>query len=209
MPFLKVDNLQLITEIKNSIESIKAEFNSMKLASVGSIKPNVKTNFGNDLTYGNILTYALKLDRALLDPAEKELFDKNYAIAKPVIETRKRHCKTITEIVSRYTEVRQCFFNEAYGNSKIRKHYGVNGITAGSTPDHLRLQVTINPGKNCFFYIEKDGHIDSLEYTDGLVFGFNDGLDLHWVENHGEKTRVVLILDIQRSAITESLHEYD
>ena len=207
MPFINVDSLQLVKEISQSLSTVRTEFDLIRKESIGIVKPNVKTNFGQSLTYGNLFTYSLKLDRNLLDAAEQKIFDQNLEKSKSVILRRREQCKFLTEMISKYPEIRQCYFNESYPKSKIRKHYGVNGITKNSEPDHFRIQMTIEPGNNCFFFIEDKNEIKKLEYAEGLNFGFRDGMDLHWIENNGNKIRTVLIIDIYRNNQTDTLPE--
>lgn len=205
MPFINVDSLPIVKEIQSSIDVVKKQFDDMRKEPIGIVKPNVKTNFGQSLTYGNIFTYSLKLDRNLLDEAEQKIFDENFEKTKKVIARRRKHCIFLTDIISKYPNIRQCYFNEFYPKSKIRKHYGVNGVTKKSEPDHFRIQITVEPGNNCFFYIEKEKQTQRLEYKEGLKFGFRDGLDMHWVENNGNETRTVLIIDIDRTKETDNL----
>ena len=205
MPFINIDSLLLIKDIENSIDIIKKEFVHMRENNLSSIKPNVKTYIGQNLTYGEVFTYPLKLDRNLLDESEKKIFDIDFKKIKKGMNERLKYCKYLGELIKRYPEIRQCYFNEAHSKSKIQKHYGVNGITKNSQPDHFRLQVTINPGNNCFFFIENQREIIKMEYKSGIKFGFRDGLDMHWIENNGNETRTVLIIDIDRTKETDNL----
>jgi hypothetical protein len=91
--------------------------------------------------------------------------------------------------------IRQWFWHNLGPGGEINKHYGVNGINANQIPDHYRLQYCFDPGEDSFFYITNQ----QIKYEKNICFGFEDGMDLHWVKNLGQKSRLVLIMDIWKN----------
>lgn len=135
---------------------------------------------------GSFETYTLRLERALLSRQEQADYDKYYEQSVVKWEARKKICPVNNELINKYP-VRQWYFDNLKGFGKINKHYGV---IVDEDP-HLRIHVTIEAGNGAVFFCNQE----QITYTEDLIFAFEDGRDLHWVENFGDQRRVVLIID--------------
>jgi hypothetical protein len=202
MAYLDVTSINFVQEILENIETVTSEFKNVEKISGDWAKAQSITPFKEKFYDGKINTYMLKLDENLIDFNEKKLL----SISKEEKLLKIQHFRNCSNFHNKLLTdnpcIRQLCYNVMHPNSKINPHYGVNGISANREPDHFRIQITIDPGNSAYFYI--DG-LPPLEYTSGLVFGFNDGLVNHWAENKGNKSRTVLIIDVDKTVIPENL----
>ena len=207
MSFYDVSNLPLVKEIINNLDVIKEEFNMMRESNLQGPKQQVPTYFQKNVYEGKINSYPLKLDKRILDPAERKDFEDTYLQKMERFKSRRNICKFSSSLIDKHPNILQYFFNEVYPKGTINKHYGVGGGTSKSIAIHFRIQITIEGGEDCYFFIEKNGVIGKVGYFDGSSFGFKDGMELHWFENNGDKIRTALIIDIDFDESIKDLPE--
>jgi len=205
MPFLDISSLSLIKEIQENKDKIRNEFIEMINEKLYRKKLDDITYFNKDFVVENIDTISLKNDRNLMSPIEQEIYDKYLDETNKLIEIRFKVCPYMKSILDKYEDILSWTFNISRPGSRLNKHYGPNGITEGKKSERIRAQITLYPGDDCYFFIENGLGTKYLKYTSNLSFGFVDGQDLHWIENRGTQTRIVLIIDIKASEMTNNL----
>ena len=188
MAIFKIDNWELTNDIKNNYDSILAEYHSC----FAGFKPKFTTSFNEKLHKGAINFLGLKMDTDLWIAEEKKLFNVNF---ENKLALNLKLSPTSEKIIKNYPMIRQWFWHNLGPGGEVNKHYGVNGINLNQIPDHYRLQYCFDPGEDSFFYITNQ----QIKYEKNICFGFEDGMDLHWVKNLGQKSRLVLIMDIWKN----------
>lgn len=189
MPFYDPSEWKLVKEIQEKKNDIIKEFNQCVERQLVKEKFNATTSFETKLYKGYVGFLGITMDTALWSPEEKSVYSKEL---QEQFDQNRKECPVASDIISKYPHIRQFFWNTLPAKGEIRPHYGVNGKIWGKTPDHARVQFCWDPGEECYFFLENE----CIKYRKDLVFGFHDGMDLHWVKNRGEKLRSVLILDL-------------
>lgn len=182
-----VDHLPLVQRFRSELPGIRADLKMLQETEGAIIKPRTPTIFNENLYEGSMDMCLLKIERFLLDPHEQKIFDRDPEGTQARIERRMLLTTTCLKLVREFPEIRQFYFHVLHPKGKIGAHYGVHGKKAV----HQRIQFTLDPGEDCWFFCNEE----KLKYSPDLVFSFDDGHDLHWVENHGDKPRTVLIID--------------
>lgn len=204
MAYLDISKLTIVEEIKQELSQYKKEFlNIADMENQGfSTKFKSFTPAGLPVYSGNINTYMFLTDENLLDPYETKLFNTNKVSLLEKHKNRRESSPIHLDFLNRNSCVKQMFYNVMQPKSKINPHYGVNGIASNKIPNHFRIHITIEPGDDAYFCIE---NLNPLKYYENLCFGFEDGLVNHWAENRGTQVRTVLILDVDKSILPETL----
>jgi aspartyl/asparaginyl beta-hydroxylase (cupin superfamily) len=188
MAIFNIDSWELTNDIKNNYDSILTEYHSC----FAGLKPKFTTSFNENLHEGELNFLGIKMDTDLWIEQEKKFFTVNFEnklalnlSLSPVSE----------KIIKNHPMIRQWFWHNLGPGAEVTKHYGVNGINVKRVPDHYRLQYCFVPGEESFFYTLAK----KIQYEKNTCFGFEDGMDLHWVKNLGQKNRLVLIVDIWKN----------
>lgn len=188
MAFFTIEDWKLTTDILNNFDSILQEYHFCAAVA----KPKITTSFGHELHNGKLEYLGLSVDTNLWTQEEKKLYTEKFV---DLLRVHKLKSPISCSIIKKFPEIRQWFWQDLGPGAKVNKHYGVNSIVNGKTPDHLRLQFCFVPSDNSFFYLEKS----KIKYEYKLCFGFEDGIDLHWVENNSNSNRLVLIIDVWKN----------
>lgn len=185
MAFQNVDHLEVVKYIKDHMNGVWLDLELLRISRMQSAKPKITTIFNQGFYDGAIDMYGLKLDRALLVDTELKMYDQMTDYVEERLRQRRKIAHTCNLILDMFPKIRALYFNEMHPRSVLHKHIGVDNA------NHLRIQFCVEPGEDCWFFCNDD----KLKYEKGLVFSFEDGKDLHWVENRGDKIRTVLIAD--------------
>jgi hypothetical protein len=191
MPFYDPSNWELSKVIFENAEAIFTEYREAIKSKLVYGKPNDTTSFKNDLYVGHVDFFPVHMDPVLWSANERIMYNER---AQLWFDNSKAACPVAKSIVEKFPAIRQWYWNSLEPGGEVTPHYGTNGRLYNKTPDHHRVQYCWEPGNNCKFYLEDK----YLEYTNNLCFGFEDGMDLHWVNNDGDQWRTVLILDLWR-----------
>jgi hypothetical protein len=191
MPFFNPANWEISKLIIKNGQSLMDEYHSAVKHNLVQQKPNDTTSFERDLYDGYVNFFPLHMETDLWSAKERTLYTEK---SQEIFDRNKNLSPIARSIIAEFPAVRQWYWNGLQPGGKVTPHYGTNGRLYNKTPDHYRIQFCWEPGNNCRFYLE-DSYI---EYSENLCFGFDDGMDLHWVENNGDKWRTVLILDLWR-----------
>ena len=188
MAIFNIDSWDLSNDIKINYDSILNEYNSC----ISSLKPKFTTSFNENLHEGELNFLGIKMDTDLLISEEKKLFTINF---ENKLASNLSSSPVSAKIIKNYPMIRQWFWHNLGPGGEVNKHYGVNGVNVNRIPDHYRLQYCFIPGETSFFYTLDQ----NIQYEKNTCFGFEDGMDLHWVKNFGKKNRLVLIIDVWKN----------
>ena len=189
MPFYDPSSWEISQEIFKHKETLIVEFNKCVEDEIVKEKPNDRTTFNDDLYKGYVGFLPISMDPTIWSPNERKMYSPT---AQSMFDKNKLKCPIANSIIEKFPAVRQWYWNTLAPGGQVTPHYGTNGVNWNKVPDHTRVQYCWEPGNNCKFFLEKE----YIEYTENLCFGFEDGMDLHWVKNEGDKFRTVLILDL-------------
>lgn len=104
------------------------------------------------------------------------------------------------DIAKQFPAIRQFYWTSLTPGGNVLPHWGINGKIQNRIPDHWRIQICWLPGNGVTFHLLDE----KIEYVEDLVFGFNDGLDYHWVEHNGTTERTTIIIDVWRNQVEEA-----
>lgn len=186
-------------------ETIRDEFVAQRLAKMGHNLLEVQED-SNKLNYvssirkeklfdGKIVAAALYVKPEVLtipeakqlnwQPNETERYWKDNIEQMPAIkkwfETYKEHVASVV-------------FYAAQPGSVINHHFGVD-----STRYNFRLHLCLTSDPECKFNIENEIY----SWTPGDLFAFDDAMYFHGIKHRGTKPRIILAIDIKKTAIQE------
>jgi hypothetical protein len=196
MPFYDPSNWELSKTIFENAEALVSEYKQAVSGNLVKEKLNDVTSFGNKLYEGHVDFFPLHMDPTIWSANERLHYNER---VQAMFDRNKYFCPIAKSIIEKFPAIRQWYWNDLQPGGKVTPHYGMNGRIYKKIPDHHRIQFCWEPGNNCKFYLENQ----YIEYTKNLCFGFEDGMDLHWVENNGDQWRAVLILDLWRDKCPE------
>jgi hypothetical protein len=191
MPFYDPSSWELSKVIFENSKTLFTEYQEALRIKLVKEKPNDTTSFNNDLYVGHVDFFPIHMDPTVWSNKERTMYNK---MTQMVFDRNKNYCPVAKSIIEKFPAIRQWYWNSLEPGGEVTPHYGTNGRLYNKIPDHHRIQYCWEPGNNCKFYLDNE----YLEYTNNLCFGFEDGMDLHWVKNDGNEWRTVLIIDLWR-----------
>lgn len=204
--YIYFNDCDLLNPLVNNYQQIKNEFltridNEQTDAENSNIQIGKKANYITDaftqpLYVGDFKSMPLMLRNILIDRHEAismKWDDWNTVNGKQVRFWHERldAMPTLDAWLSDKLDIiGGLIFNIAIPGSKLNHHYGLH-------PNYIRLHLTLKGAKGCFFDIENERH----EWVDGELFGFDDCNVFHGTKHTGDEPRIVLLIDILKSAV--------
>jgi aspartyl/asparaginyl beta-hydroxylase (cupin superfamily) len=198
--YFNTENLELAQTLRKHWMAIRDEAEAL-FAEEGEV-PKVNARMeGQDGRYmesvgvpkytGTNASIHLQVVPDLLDPPEARIALSPAGVAGRL--RRQKKCPMTMGILAPYGEhVGNIGFNRLHPGARINPHYGV--ITSNRFV-RIHLGLRTDPGATFF---AKD-HA-SYTWKDGETMAFDDATVLHWVEHHGQSSRLILCLDVAKAA---------
>jgi hypothetical protein len=144
---------------------------------------------------GKIIAAALYVKHEVLTPKESVQLNFPESEKERWWQDNIEQMPTLKKWINTYQEhLAAVVFYAAQPGSSINHHYGVD-----STYQNFRLHLCLTGDPECKFNIENEIH----SWVPGDLFGFDDAMYYHGIKHRGTTPRIILSIDIKKSALRE------
>ena len=204
-PYIRFRSNPITDYLVQNWESIRDEFIAQRLAKTGKnllevqVESN-KLNYVSEVRHeklfdGKIIAAALYLTPEVLTAPEAKQLNWQPTETERLFEDNLEQMPTIKKWFETHREhLAAMVFYAAQPNSIIHPHYGVDSMY-----DNFRVHLCLTGDPECKFNIENEVH----SWIPGDLFAFDDCMYLHGIKHRGTNPRIILAIDIKKSAIKD------
>lgn len=205
--YIDIKNHPLTLELIANFKAIQIEFDSNREGNAFK-KPNFKFSLKdqreviNSFYDGDMTNVTLKIKDELLSDDEKIIaFGKNDELKEMRLnrfQQRRKQFPVLDSILQKYEEsIGSIVFNIMTPNARLNPHFGVS-------EKYIRVHLGIHCNEKATFIC---ADLPPRAWKDGHVWAFSDYETLHYSVNDSNEERVILVIDLLKTALTEIREE--